>query len=666
MDNVEFGYSGPRVRMGKPYNLINEKMTLYRLTLYLLIDSEVLSRPHHVLLASLGLLIIPPFHSFLLLAPRPMAAQRQETQPTTYKPTLKALLALPIRICNPPPAVGKVRSCGVTPLIRIRLEDVLDRKHLPPLGLKDFEEWLLYVENCPENLYFTLWLKEYTAKYHQWAGACKAQRQMAGQYRDQLPTPCSSQLAMFYARAKQTFFMPNSTYELDLPSDILAPFHAPAHCQHPDPIIFHEVSQETHRTLEKCLGRFVNAQLNNVGNNRVLCGIIAGVVFCLLGALPPIVINFTHNDTRWSRLAAFPGMWIGLTILLAALNGICLGVYVFGDLRQLHKFELVRPPISKPRPLSKQPISLPITAPPPPPNMVIPLMQPPRLSIVPPSPAHIVDHALSRTSTISSSTMSSGSCSGSSCSGSSYEMANPRIEISAAYYDTDPVDGPATSPIAADPNFTFPAKVDDVHCVDSLFTNTAAFIHPYDSTVDSDSDYDIPRLPEERQPMSPFDFDALPHRSPGHCRSLPNILPSADHEILEIKSDVPPLLKLSASTLLEQIQLRCNIRKWLVVSREVAAETNATASPRSSFGQGRPKSTANPTTQRRQHQEKGVAAVRKQFKMVKAVPAFSSLTRILSPVVVRGQWEIVVRSAAISFVITWVVLGSLLAVPIAH
>ncbi|KAG5648311.1 hypothetical protein DXG03_004883 [Asterophora parasitica] len=588
-----------------------------------------------------------------------MAAQRQETQPRTYKPTLKALLSLPFRICNPPPAVGKVRSCGVTPLIRIRLEDVLNRKHLPPLGLKDFEEWLLYVENCPENLYFTLWLREYTAKYHQWAGACKAQRQMAGQYRDQLPTPSSSHLAMFYARAKQTFFMPNSTYELDLPSNILAQFHTSDLCQHPDPITFHEVSQETHRMLEKCLDRFVNAQLNNVGSNRVLCGMIAGVFFCLLGSVPPMVVNFVQGDSRWSRLAAFPGMWIGLTILVAALNGICLGVYVFGDLRQLHKFELVRPPISKPLPFSKQPISLPVTAPPPPPHMVTPLTNPSRLSIVPPSPVHVMDpRRLSRTPTISSTTSSIASCSSGSCSGSSYEISDPRIEISAAYYDTDPVDGPATSPIA--PDYTFPLKVDDVERPDSLFTNTAAFIHPYDSAIDSDSDYDIPNLPEERQRISSFDFDALPNRSSGYCRSHP-ISPSPEHEILEIKTTVPPLLKVSPSTLLEQIQFRCNVRKWFVVSRDVAADSNAARSPRSSFSITRPKSTT--VVPRSHEKEKGQAVVKKHFKMVKAVPPFSSLTRILSPVVVRGHWEIVVRSAAIAFFITWVVLGSLLAVP---
>ena len=41
---------------------------------------------------------------------------------------------------------------GITPTFDVKLEDVLQRKHLPPLGLKDFEEWLLFVEGCAENL----------------------------------------------------------------------------------------------------------------------------------------------------------------------------------------------------------------------------------------------------------------------------------------------------------------------------------------------------------------------------------------------------------------------------------------------------------------------------------------------------------------------------------
>ncbi|KAJ7095931.1 hypothetical protein B0H15DRAFT_827688 [Mycena belliarum] len=62
-----------------------------------------------------------------------------QTQPRAAKLTFKSILSLPFRLCNPPPAVTKVRSCGVTPVLKVNLDDVLERKHLPPLGLKDFE-----------------------------------------------------------------------------------------------------------------------------------------------------------------------------------------------------------------------------------------------------------------------------------------------------------------------------------------------------------------------------------------------------------------------------------------------------------------------------------------------------------------------------------------------
>ncbi|KAF8512076.1 hypothetical protein BU17DRAFT_96577 [Hysterangium stoloniferum] len=98
--------------------------------------------------------------------------------------SLHALLTFPIRLCNPPPAASSVRSCKgyspslapispsnltpVTPLIKVSLDDVLNKRHLPPLTLKDFEEWLVFVEGNPQYLYFILWLKEYEARYAAW------------------------------------------------------------------------------------------------------------------------------------------------------------------------------------------------------------------------------------------------------------------------------------------------------------------------------------------------------------------------------------------------------------------------------------------------------------------------------------------------------------------
>ena len=96
-----------------------------------------------------------------------------QSQPKTTRLRLKALVSLPVRlphpsahrrltICaqtrlfNPPPARGQLSTFGVIPRFEIGLDDILDRKHLPPLGLKDFEEWLLFVEQNAENLYVPL------------------------------------------------------------------------------------------------------------------------------------------------------------------------------------------------------------------------------------------------------------------------------------------------------------------------------------------------------------------------------------------------------------------------------------------------------------------------------------------------------------------------------
>jgi hypothetical protein len=40
---------------------------------------------------------------------------------------------------NPRYEISLVTLAPVTPLFKVRLDDVLNRQHLPPLGLKDFE-----------------------------------------------------------------------------------------------------------------------------------------------------------------------------------------------------------------------------------------------------------------------------------------------------------------------------------------------------------------------------------------------------------------------------------------------------------------------------------------------------------------------------------------------
>lgn len=53
-----------------------------------------------------------------------------------------------------------------------------------------------------------------------------------------------------------------------------------------------------------------------------------------------------------------------------------------------------------------------------------------------------------------------------------------------------------------------------------------------------------------------------------------------------------------------------------------------------------------------------------EYNHVKKVPAFGPVTKVLSPVISRAQWEIVVRSAAVAAVLSVVIVGALLAVPV--
>lgn len=57
---------------------------------------------------------------------------------------------------------------------------------------------------------------------------------------------------------------------------------------------------------------------------------------------------------------------------------------------------------------------------------------------------------------------------------------------------------------------------------------------------------------------------------------------------------------------------------------------------------------------------------RSRLKSVMSVPAFGPLTRVLSPLVSRGQWEIVVRSAVYAFLSVWIWLGVIVSLPVLH
>jgi hypothetical protein len=143
------------------------------------------------------------------------------------------------------------------------------------------------------------------------------------QYRFSNQVQHSTTLTLFYLRAKQTFFTPGAEYELNIPSDVLSPFHTGHFVSpHPDPIVFRDVAWQVHDMLKESLDRFVLASYYNVGTNRALCGMIGGTVIALAGFVPPVAVNLADQHARWLRLLALPGLWLGLTVLVASMHGV--------------------------------------------------------------------------------------------------------------------------------------------------------------------------------------------------------------------------------------------------------------------------------------------------------------------------------------------------------
>ena len=599
---------------------------------------------------------------------------------------------------------------------------------------------------CALSSYFTLWLREYKQRYNQWKSQTSFQ-QKGHDFSPNWTLQYSSQLAMFYSRAKQTFFTPGSEYELNLSSSLLAPFHQPDMPPYPDPDMLKPVAAETFQTLEESLRRFVHAQFNNVGNNRVLCGIIAGIFFALLGSLPPIAYNFASGGPRWMRLSALPGLWIGLTILLTSLNGICLGVYVFGDLRQLRKFELSRPSISKPQPLpafkrpsiSSRPLST---------NSILPIQHLPKRSTTSRYSHNNHDHhhnTYNLPQTQRAASMSSDKSRISETISQSEETSDDcNIQISPAYYDGDDiVDGPTSTTCAYQPDWDYHFPPNGTESggstpLESSFAATASFILPFELS-DDEEDYGAERQVRSahlRPYRPPFDFDSLPRRPNYKATTTPRPHPYLPHH--ENYRDLAPATPLPAAFMdptsfvkhsaippessgprgfLERMQEKCNIPKWRLQtgfleseesiskkmdlerpmqaythchhtpmteefthalshpsnivlekhSPELSASSSAISStPRARLSTNVPSSESKDKDKKDDDNLEDVETkVRKRSRLMKAVPAFAvPLTRVLSPVIVRAQWEIVVRSAIIAFLISWVVVGSFVAMPV--
>ncbi|KAG1733034.1 uncharacterized protein EDB91DRAFT_1238656 [Suillus paluster] len=566
---------------------------------------------------------------------------QQQERPPPSKLSLKGFLTFPYG------------SCGVTPFVDVNLDDVLERKHLPPLGLKDFEEYLLYVEQSPENLYFLLWLKEYTTRYHIWAQRTKATLAPA------TPDPaCTTTIS----HSAQTFFTPGAEYELDVPSDILAPFPLPSSelCAfsrirgptavsnppnaHPDPAVFIEVALETRAMLRESLSRFVRAASTNVGSGRAACGIAAGTLcLCVAGILPLAL--------------TFPGIWLGLLLLISSFNGICLMIYVFGDLRQLRKFELARPVISRPLPVpAVTSISSPLPHPPPlskRPSIAISKhhdrqCDPEFFSSTSLQSAPCIISAEGRSfSPTSDSSSDSELCGSSEGSSSSFEL--PEIEVSPAYFDDVPApEGPATATglhrshyRSVQSSITFPSVLHTRQRPNSAALPSPLEHRAFQRECPAQSSCQIRR-------GESFDFDLLPKSGKGNAIladnirltsntfpppiTIPDHIPTPSPQTENTTPSNNPM-----SSAIARQQYKC--KRTYAPPLSLVSQISSVPSPNSYTSSPSPTSNRPPL----------VSFMIPSFTA--GVPAFQApMTRVRSPVVIRAQWEVVIRSAAIGLI----------------
>ncbi|KAG8937907.1 hypothetical protein FRC00_010622 [Tulasnella sp. 408] len=290
-----------------------------------------------------------------------MSSQPQTRRPRTFRPPkysydFSHLTSFPRRLLFPPNSgVGRVRSFKVTPVYDITLNDVLEGKHLPPITLKDFEDYLVFEAHSAENLYFICWLRDYTAAYNTWQ---EAQAALPEEKRQST----NPELTVSFARARGTFFDPSSHLELNLPGELVEQLLKDTQSiASPSPDLLADVQKHVEGMLRESLMKFVVCSCKNSGRRRGAFAIAVGLAAMAVG-LAPVLMSILRGENRWVRLAALFPFWFGAMTAIAGFHGVCVVIFLFGDARQLYPYELCRPMLPAIQPLAPLTLPLPATA----------------------------------------------------------------------------------------------------------------------------------------------------------------------------------------------------------------------------------------------------------------------------------------------------------------
>ncbi|KAG8718100.1 hypothetical protein FRC09_013160 [Ceratobasidium sp. 395] len=323
---------------------------------------------------------------------RPPQRQRRETRtprPLPHWLTLGAFRSVGKRLMHPPPPSGKERYwLFVAPRYDVALEDVVANKHLPPLSLQDFEDYLKYVEGTSQNLYvqptlrlshwfpahpansrryFHQWLERYQALHEAWVSTVlpTISSTSTGGYRPrdlwERLHPCQDWvLKEEFAYAKARWLYESAPARLDVTEEIrrsvleipnLPPSEAsqselthklPSFPNQPTPSHFDAIRIHVVSHLRSAFTRFLRLAFCNSGLWHACASHMGATVMFLAPGLALWILGIC-GGRRGLVGGSLPLIWAGFWIMLMCTNGHCFAMWLTGDARQLYPHELVRP-----------------------------------------------------------------------------------------------------------------------------------------------------------------------------------------------------------------------------------------------------------------------------------------------------------------------------------